>query len=298
MVVAEQDRDLYRHPCPNPNWARGVCDEHGNIRHRERPCNRRDCEVCGPVGRLRIARRIAWGVRLYGAQNCAWITLTFDTEMAEESWWKPKATRRVANLVRWFRQKRGMPGLNYTATYEVTKRGRLHINLIVGGHPVNGGSWKYVPQKLIQERWGARVWVSRVLDTSEFALGVEVAKAYSPEGLASYLSKLEQAVPAEWGRRVSFSKGWPKLPVEDKGLVGLVRWFPVTDAWAGQERRQKGGQEVSPGDWTVGPQKSPCECFMSLSSFRSWPQGWPNHQLNQGQKWRGRMTGTDAVSVL
>jgi len=287
--------DPYRlmRQCPNPKWTRGVCDTHGNIRHYERPCSRRDCDVCGPQGRLGIAQRIAWGVRLFGARNCAWITLTFDTEMAEESWWKPRATRRVANFVRWLRQKRGMPGLTYSITYELTKRGRLHINLIVGGHTINNGKWKYVPQKLLQERWGARVWVSRVIDTSEFSLGVEVAKAYSPEGLASYLSKLEQAVPAEWGRRVSFSKGWPQLPSEVNELVGVIHWSPITDADGWGERRDRGGAELRPGVWAVGSVKPHCDCFTPVKIMLEQQQRWEERR----QKRRGWVTGTDAVSV-
>jgi len=259
--------------CPNPSWARGVCEPHGNVHHRAVPCKRRDCPVCGPQGRLRIAQRIAWGVRTYGADNCAWLTLTFDTEMAEETWWKPIATRRVSNLVRWLRKKRGMSALEYADTYELQRRGRLHINLICS-------DWKYVPQKLLQERWGARVWVSKVIDTSEYALGAEVAKAYSPEGLGSYISKLEQAVPAEWGRRVSFSRGWPKLPGPDDGLdgsplslrpsdaVGIVRWESMTEAWLGRERDDKGSVELRPGEYAVGSVKPNCDCFMSSKQRR------------------------------
>ena len=40
----------------------------------------------------------------------------------------------------------------------------------------------------------------------------------------SYLSKLEQVVPKEWGRRVSYSKGWPKLDFEPWVRKGEIKW--------------------------------------------------------------------------
>jgi len=117
------------------------------------------------------------------------------------------------------------------------------------------------------------VWVSRVLDTSEFALGVEVAKAYSPESLASYLSKLEQSVPAEWGRRVSFSRDWPRLPSEVNELVGVIHWSPITDAEGWGERRDRGGGvELRPGVWAVGSVKPSCDCFDSAPALRACTQ--------------------------
>lgn len=253
--------------CPHPQAGRGVCDPHGNVKHQYFPCKKRDCEVCGPGGRLAIARRIAWGVRFFGIRDCTYLVLTFDTTLAERTRWKKVAVRRMGSLVEWLRKKRGMPALQYVATYELTKRGRLHINLLVS-------HWKFVPQALLQHRWGgAIVHVEGVHDPG---IGLEMAKAYGPEGLAAYLMKLDQAVGGEWGRRVSFSKGWPKLPedvteaserdplsLKPSDAVGIVKWDILTEADLWAERRDKASVELSPGHWQVGPWNPDCRCFMT-----------------------------------
>jgi len=198
--------------CPDPRLVLGECG-HGQQRFVLKRCKRRDCEYCGALGRYRIAQRIALGVRKYWP--CSWQVLTFDTEMAEAAEWKPKAVRMLADYVTWLRGS--MPNLQYAATYELTQQGRLHINLIAG-------PWTYIPQKVLQARWGAQMWVKRVRDDGSGDIGKEAAKSYSPEALGSYLSKLEQVVPEEWGRRVSYSKGWPKLDSEPWERKGKIKW--------------------------------------------------------------------------
>jgi len=196
--------------CPNPRLVLGEC-EHGQQRMILKRCKSRGCEYCGPLGRYQIAQRIAYGVRKYWP--CAWQVLTFDTEGAEEPEWKPMAVRMLGEYVAWLRKL--VPGLEYAATYELTQGGRLHINLIIG-------PWKYVPQRVLQDRWGALLWVNRIRDDG--SIGKEAAKSYSPEALGSYLSKLEQSVPNEWGRRVSYSKGWPKLDSDPWERKGEINW--------------------------------------------------------------------------
>jgi len=200
--------------CPNPRLVLGEC-EHGQQRMVLKRCKSRDCEYCGPLGRYQIAQRIAYGVRMHWP--CSWQVLTFDTEGAEEPEWKPVAVRMLGEYVKWLREKMGMPNLQYAATYELTQRGRLHINLIIG-------PWKYVPQRVLQKRWGAQMWVNRIRDDGSGSIGKEAAKSYSPEALGSYLSKLEQSVPYEWGRRVSYSKGWPKLDSNPWERKGEISW--------------------------------------------------------------------------
>jgi len=259
------DNSHYGGHCPHPQAGRGVCGSHGNVKHQYFPCKKRDCEVCGPNGRLAIAKRIAWGVRFFGINNCVWMVLTFDTTLAERSWWKKVAVRRLGALVEWLRKKRGMPALQYVATYELTKRGRIHINLLVS-------HWRFVPQALLNHRWDSFVWVQAVLDPG---IGMEMSKAYGPEGLAAYLMKLDQAVGGEWGRRVSFSKGWPKLPGDADDVapapisfnpsdaVGHVTWDILTEAELWGERRDKGSVELAPGHWRVGGWNPDCRCFMT-----------------------------------
>ena len=112
--------------CPDPRLVFGECEQHGQQRFVLKRCKRRDCEYCGALGRYRIAQRIALGVRKYWP--CSWQVLSFDTEDAEAAEWKPKAVRMLADYVSWLREKMGMPDLQYAATYELTQRGRLHID--------------------------------------------------------------------------------------------------------------------------------------------------------------------------
>jgi len=280
----QTDPDKY---CPDARWVRGTCDEHGQERWVLASCKRRTCEVCGPDGRYRIAKRIAWGVREMPCRDCghkvdgcwshgqrkgtpycscrgmclsaAWLVLTFATESAEETDWKPKATKKMRGFIDWLRKKKGMPDLQYAATYELTQRGRLHINLVVG-------PWKEIPQAELQERWGAILSVEWVRD--ENVIGRETAKAYSPESLGKYLSKLKQSVPEEWGRRVSFSQKWPKLPKEAKrkgSIVWQQEWCLRPSELAEFEFEKERGwwHEIRIGEW-VSVLRSPapsCDCF-------------------------------------
>ncbi|KKM85767.1 hypothetical protein LCGC14_1285820, partial [marine sediment metagenome] len=190
--------------CPNATVVEGVCDEHNNTRWVLAPCKNRRCEHCGPVGRFKIAQRIALGVRTLWP--CSWQVLTFAEDIS-----KKDAVRKLSKFIRWLRTE--IPGLQYAATYELTKRGRLHINLIVG-------PWSRIEQQKLQRIWGHRLWIQWVKE--ERSLAREVAKSYSPESLGNYLSKLEQAVPTD--RRVSFSKDWPKLPKHHEERHAPIMW--------------------------------------------------------------------------
>jgi len=240
--------------CPNARWVQGECIAHGQYRWILAPCKKRDCEICGPKGRYEIAKRIAYGVRCLWP--CSWHILTFDTEDAEESEWKPKAVRKLGKYVAWLRK--GQPGLQYSATYELTERGRLHINLVIG-------RWEAIPQAELQARWGARVWVEWVRDSE--AIGQEVGKSYSPESLGKYLAKLEQAVPAECGRRVSFSKGWPKLSKEPAVRKGAITWRQEWELEQVEisrfevEKDHGWWQEVAVGEWQPLLLPHDCDCF-------------------------------------
>jgi hypothetical protein len=248
--------------CPDARVVEGRC------RHREqrvvvKPCKRRGCPYCGPKGRQRIAERIANGVRVLWP--CAWLVLTFETADAEDPDYKAKATRRLASFIRWLRQR--MPDLEYAATYELQKRGRLHINLIAG-------PWTWIDQAELQRKWGARLSVELVRESE--AIGAEAAKTYSPESLGKYLSKLDQAVPEEWGRRCSFSKGWPKLPPPPE-RKGHIAWR--TD-WQ-LDRAERNGlwldyeigllEVVRPGELVNLRNQAGCDCFDFKESFPAPP---------------------------
>jgi len=271
--------------CPDSQWVRGTCAGHGQARWVLAPCKRRTCEVCGPNGRYRIAKRIAWGVRELPCRDCghkvdgcwahgqrrgivdcrckgmllsaAWLVLTFATDSAEESEWKPKATKKMRGFIDWLRKQKGMPDLQYAATYELTQRGRLHINLVVG-------PWKEIPQAELQKRWGAILSVEWVRD--EQKIGRETAAAYSPESLGKYLAKLKQSVPVEWGRRVSFSQKWPKLPkgAERKGSITWAHeWELKPSELAAFEFEKERGwwHEIRIGEWSSVLHPLSCDCF-------------------------------------
>lgn len=254
-VILARHRD-----CENGRFLRGSC-LHGTTRWRWVPCKRRDCSVCGPVGRWRIAERIALGVREFWP--CAWLVLTLPPDaLPGESGPSGRAAkralvRRVGKFVRWLRRGDrwwpGLPGLQYAATYELTRAGRLHVNLICG-------PWSYVPQSALSRAWGGRVWVELVRD--EGSVGREAAKA-SPEALGGYLSKLEQAVPMD--RRVSFSKGWPKLPAVGLARRGELSWgMPFGDeelAFLWQKREGMWVERPSGcGEWQRLEGEG-CSCF-------------------------------------
>ncbi len=270
--------------CPAARMVDGGCDEHGQRRWVLVPCKRRSCDVCGPNGRYRIAKRIAWGVREMPCRSCghkmdgcwahgqrrgivdcsckgmilsaAWMVLTFANEIAEQSEWKPKAVKKLEKFIAWLRGSKGLSDLQYFATYELTKRGRLHINLVLG-------PWKEIPQAELQDRWGARVSVAWVRDDA--AIANETAKSYSPESLGTYLAKLKQSVPEEWGRRYSCSKDWPKLPPYAQRR-GAITWIQEWDQPASIltkfliERDQGLWEEVRIGEWArKGAPR--CDCF-------------------------------------
>lgn len=234
--------------CPAARWVKGLCEEHRQVHWLLVPCHHRTCETCGPIGRYRIAQRIALGVRqLWPA---SWHTLTFRQDIDKKA-----AVRHLATYVKYLRTTPGNSTMQYVATYELTKKGRLHINLICA-------PWTYVPQRQLSDKWGARLWVEKVLDNDK--MGVEAAAAYNPEALGGYLAKLEQAVPTD--RRVSYSRGWPKLP-DNSHLKHKIRWVAMTSeeqisAW--HLLRDGHFEELMPGEYRIRPtlrDVTPCDCF-------------------------------------
>lgn len=216
--------------CPHSTWIPGSCTNHGSVRWSLKPCKRRTCPVCGPRRRREHAERIAWGVRsgmMIEDKQYAWLVLTFSEPWAVEPQFKSEAVRRMGAFIKWLRQQ-GMPDMQYVSTFELTTADkRLHINLVCG-------DWKWIPHWKLRARWGARVSVEYVKDEAG-DIGAELTANYSPEGLGGYLSKLEQMVPEEWGRHVSFSQGWPSTPTTHKPeRVGEVEWtFPTVDRLQG-----------------------------------------------------------------
>jgi hypothetical protein len=240
--------------CKGAKWVRVRCEKHGNVRYVRVRCKRRDCEYCGPLGRWALAERISQGVRHYQTSGAwvAWLVLTFAQDVDKRT-----AVRRLGRFVRVLRARIGH--FEYAATYELTERGRLHVNLVLG-------PWKWVDSAVLRSMWRARLSVAAVQDDKK--IGREVAASYSPESLGGYLCKLEQSVPRGWGRRVSFSRGWPGRRVVRERLDGLT-WSPVGDAArAVIEWGWLTGKVVAVGArvfaWTTQISGGPCTCFTCL----------------------------------
>jgi hypothetical protein len=238
--------------CPDSRWIVGTCQLHQNVQWVEVPCKKRTCDVCGPRGRYEIAQRIARGVVMLGGPEtsgrlkAAWLVLTFDHDID-----KRDAVKRLAPFVRWLRTKN--PVMEYAATYELTKRGRLHINLIAA-------PWVYVPHQDILRNWGARVSVNWIRDDRK--IGQEAAKSYSPKSLGNYVSKLSQSVPSD--RRVSYSRRWPRSEAASGAALGVITWS-LPDHYVDRfQLGVRGFCEVSPRHFALTGRL--CLCFGGLDN--------------------------------
>jgi hypothetical protein len=120
----------------------------------------------------------------------------------------------------------------------------------------------------IRERWGSRLSISWVKDDQ--AVSWEATKAQSPDGLSTYLTKIEQMVPENWHRAISFSKGYPKLTVVDSPeRVGEIRWESERDLEGGAlaaflHEKALGWwieTEKGSGEFYDGVRDETCSCF-------------------------------------
>jgi hypothetical protein len=199
--------------------------------------------------------------------------LTYKEPEAVDPEFKKEAVKRENSFIRWLREeqkKLGNPNMEYAKTWEITKKGRLHTNLVVGPWKYDQAHkpGRYIPMEDILARWGARVSISIVKD--DRAVSREATKALSPDGLSSYLTKIEQMVPENWHRAISFSKGYPKLPLLDPPeRVGQIRWESERDLEPGALAaflHEKGQgwwleTEKGSGEFYDGVKDERCRCF-------------------------------------
>jgi len=232
--------------CPNAGWLEGRC-EHNEVRWVKLFCKRRGCPVCGKLRRRLIAWRVSYGLEVLG--DGGWFVGTWAADVG-----KAEAVKTQNKFVRWLRKRLGYR-VEYAAVWEVTKAGRLHLNLVLA-------PWAYIPQKELSAAWqrfggGRVVWVERV----GYGVGKEVAKLN--EKLGNYMAKFEQAV--EGGRGINYSQGWPKLPDNPMKRKGKISWRWVgslTPEAAIFEGELKVGywREVSPGEYAFSCGER-CDCF-------------------------------------
>jgi len=252
------------HPCDNWRSIRGSC-AHASTRWLYVRCKRRDCAGCSKVRQWKHASRIANGVRTIGVQRCAFMVLTYGDPLSADPEYKPEAVKLENSFIRWLRaeqKKLGNDRMEYAKTWEIQPRSqRLHTNLIVG-------PWIKLDVDLIRERWGSRISISWVKDDQ--AVSREATKAQSPDGLSTYLTKIEQMVPDDWHRAISFSKNFPKLTALDPPeRVGEIRWESERDLEPGALAaflHEKGQgwwieTEKGSGEFYDGVKDERCRCF-------------------------------------
>ena len=235
--------------CERAIYLRGSC-EHGELRWIMRPCGTRSCPVCGPVRRARIADRIKLGIEaLAGKEGAGWFVGTFGWDID-----KPAAVKVMGKFVRWVRKRLGRQ-VQYVSTWELTEKGRLHVNIVFA-------PWGYIAQCELAAAWrkaggGRVVWIKRV----GAGVSAEVVKVFF---LARYLAKADQAVIE--GRGVCYSRGWPKLLAPERAKrKGRVSW-----CWFGGDYEEATGFyqekvaglwiEVGFGEWAFHLGES-CDCF-------------------------------------
>lgn len=205
--------------------------------------------MCGVVRKRRIAWRVQYGLETLG--HGAWFVGTFDWDIP-----KKEAVKVQNKFIQWLRRDEGYK-VEYAATWELTAKGRLHLNLVLA-------PWRYVSQRVLSDKWvtfggGMVVWIERV--QQERAIANEAIKMYSK--LGNYLAKFEQQVKE--GRGITYSRGWPKPPDNPLHRRGHIRWVWLDNSYDEAERFETEIEdgihtEVLPGEYAV-LENTPCSCF-------------------------------------
>jgi len=246
--------------CPDAGWLLGECC-HGTKRWVILSCKRRGCPVCGELRKHRISWRIQLGIeQLGGDLGGSWFTGTYEYHISKKA-----AVRVVGKFVRYVRGRLGYHA-EYASTWEVQKNGRLHVNIIFA-------PWSFIPQAELSRVWhrfggGRRVWIQRV----GAGIGHEVAK--DRKRIGNYVAKWDQMVL--YGRGVTYSKGWPKLPSDPRvQRQGQIDWRWVgsksfDDTIFNYEREQGHWLEMGPGEFGSAYGEE-CDCFKLKGEVKKTP---------------------------
>lgn len=264
--TTENDVDK-KYPCEQWRSIRGICS-HGSRRWLYVRCKRRDCAGCSKVRQWQHASRIANGIRSLGP--CAFIVLTYADARSAHPEFKEEAVKLENSFIRWLRseqKKLGNNRMEYAKTWEIQpKSQRLHTNIVVG-------HWLKMDQKEIAARWqksGIGGWITVEWIRDDEAVSREATKAQSPDGLGTYLTKVEQMVPEDWHRAISFSKYFPKLTVEAAPeRMGEIKWESERDFGPGElmaYRHEKSlgwwlETEKGSGEFYDVAKPEDCSCF-------------------------------------
>jgi len=258
-----------KHPCDNWRSIRGSC-AHGSNRWLYVRCKRRDCVGCSKVRQWRHASRIANGIRILGVDRCAFMVLTYADPRSADPEFKAEAVKLENSFIRWLRseqKKLGNDGMEYAKTWEIQPTSkRLHTNIVVG-------HWMKMDQKEIAKRWqasGIGGWITVEWVRDDEAVSHEATKAQSPDGLGTYLTKIEQMVPEDWRRAISFSKNFPRLTIEEPPeRMAKIKWesdrlLPLGSIAAFKHELSLGWwieTEEGSGEFYDGVKDETCSCF-------------------------------------
>jgi hypothetical protein len=173
------------------------------------------CEWCAWRYLRRLRRLIHRG--LEGRWATTWyVVLTAPGGDVDVEEWNRGSRARLKAFIRGLRQETGSR-CDYFATWELQKRGALHVNLFVDMPFV---ARRRVEAVAVKAGWGFRTWIERVGKAH-----VRYAVKMGGSGLVGYVTK-DSAERHLGGHRYSFSRGW---------LSGGVR---------------KGKVEREKGDWS------------------------------------------------
>ena len=113
-------------------------------------------------------------------------------------------------------------------------------------------------------------WIDIDWVRDDRAVSREATKAQSPDGLGTYLTKVEQMVPEDWHRAISFSKNFPRLTVEAAPeRMGEIKWeserdFNPGELMAYQHEKSLGWwleTEKGSGEFYDVAKPEDCNCF-------------------------------------
>jgi hypothetical protein len=226
----------FRDLCPETKgWLRLSC-EHGNFRYIPIVCKRWDCVVCSARKLAKVRARLL--TAMADKQWVAFLTLTFPADVDSAT-----AHRRLGSLIKWVRSIDGQR-VEYAAIKERTKRGRLHLHLLVL-------NWVWVDWASLSKAWEVRTG----------AWSVDIQRIRAGKRAVAYVVKyLLKGLDTESLKRITYSAGFPKLAPLGEG-ARAVGAYELEYLTAMTRELVANLQEALNGDTIYSG--APCFCFDS-----------------------------------
>lgn len=212
------------------------------------PLGCRNCEGCKEWWRKRTMRRI-----LNYLEGQKWVSFVTLTSLPGAEW--PSLVKQFGHLVRWLRSTYGVA--EYVAVKEKgSVNGMKHLHCIFS-------PWIWVPYAALSQKWFAlsgawAVNIQRVASSSNLRRVASYVAKYITKGFAteSY---------SQLRKRVTFSRGWPKLAAPLMKPWLRLEWQPHFP-WL------RGGRKTSSGclvQWDGST--LPCDCFGQMLDYPHAP---------------------------